>query len=139
MGLINDLPDGLKTLWFDTPLWKILAVVSLSIVAAIIMTLLHRWINTKALEGQILPRFRRLLTPLVSIAVVLMLQQFFDSQVNTSGEFATTVDSFVILVNYLAVVWIFWLTVVILLEWIILSRTSPIRAWMPIFYSWPLR
>ena len=125
MKLVNDLPWSLKRIWLDTPLWKVLTVVILCIAVALVLILLHRRINAKEVEGRIRPRLRRMLTPLMVLTVTWLLNLFFGSQVNISGEFARIVDFFIVLVNYLAIVWIFWLTVVILLEWIILSPKIP--------------
>ena len=53
--------------------------------------------------------------------MVGLLPPFIDQQINTSGIFSNLVDSSTTILLYFAAAWLFWLTVRLLFEWIILS------------------
>lgn len=124
-GLVSALPDILKQTWLETPIWKILTVVILSALATLVLVLLQRAINARALGNKVTLELRRLLTPAAIILAVLTLSSFFAVEVNVVGTFAQTVDFTMTLVIFLAAVWIFWLVLLALSEWIILSPKIP--------------
>jgi len=61
-GLVSALPDGLKQIRLDTPIWKILTVVILSVLATILLLLWHRILHASALQNRIRGQLRRVLT-----------------------------------------------------------------------------
>ena len=124
-GLVSVLPDSLKRIWFDTPIWKVLLVAILGALATLLLVLWHRVINVHASENRIIVRCRHALTPVAIIVVVMTLRSFVAFEVNVVGTFAQSVFFAATLVIYLAVVWIFWLVVLMLFEWIILSPKIP--------------
>jgi MscS family membrane protein len=122
MGLVSALPDSLKRIWFGTPIWKILTAAILILLAALLLVALHRLIHRRAPETMIATRLRLLLTPvMVIIVIVLVLNPLITLQLNLSGSFARSFDSLMMAVTYLAVVRIFWLTVLTFFDWCILS------------------
>ncbi len=124
-ALVSALPDSLKHTWLDTPIWKILTVVILTALATLLLVLWHRVVSLRAPENRIAAQLRRVLTPVAIILVVLTLRPFVAFEVNVTGTFAQTVGSAMTLVDYLASVWIFWLLVLTLFEWVILSPKIP--------------
>ena len=124
-GLVSVLPDSLKRIWFDTPIWKVLLVAILGALATLLLVLWHRVINVRASENRISVRCRHALTPVAIIVVVMTLRSFVAFEVNVVGTFAQSVFFAATLVIYLAVVWIFWLVVLTLFEWIISSPKIP--------------
>jgi len=124
-GLVSALPNVLKQSWLDTPIWKILIAVMLGALAAILLVLWRRVINLRSSQNRIADRLRQVLTPVAIIAVVLALGPFIAVEVNVSGTFARIVDSTTTLLIYLADIWVFWLVVLAIFEWIILSPRIP--------------
>ncbi len=125
VGLVSVLPDVLEQTWLDTPIWKILTVVIVSAAAALLLVLWHRVTNLGTPKNRITAGFRRVLTPAAIILAVLSLRHFFDFEVNVAGTFSRIVNFAEILVIIVAAVWAFWIVVVTLFEWIILSPKIP--------------
>ena len=125
-GLVFALPESLKQSWLDTPIWKILTTVALVLLTVIVLILWDRWVNRRPLHSAIGNRLRRLLTPILTIVVVvLVLQPLIAFEVNVSGAFARVVEAATTVVVYLSVVWIFWATVILLFDWSTLSPRIP--------------
>jgi MscS family membrane protein len=119
--LVQAIPGSLKRTFLDTPIWKIFAVILLTALAILLLTLWHRFVNLLQLKGGLTKSLRNLLTPVAVIWVVHALQPFISFEINVSGRFAEAFDYASTLVIYLTVAWIFWLLVLTLFEWIILS------------------
>ena len=119
--LVAAIPESLKDTWLDTPIWKILFVVLLSMLATFLLWQWHRLINRVEPRNKVTFLLRRLLTPVAVIVVMSILDAFIDVEVNVSGDVVTIVDVAVNVVIYPAAVWIFWLVVLNIFEWIILS------------------
>lgn len=124
-GFVSALPDSLKRIWLDTPIWKILIVVMLSAVATLLLFIWHRLVNYGTLKGEVIRLLRRVLTPLAIIGVILALRPFVAYELNMTGTFSRIVDFTTTLLAYLAMVWIFYDVVLALFEWIILSPKIP--------------
>jgi MscS family membrane protein len=120
-GLVSLLPESLKQIWLDTPLWKILASILLFLVAAIVLVLWHRMINMFAAKERISGALRDLLSPIAIIAVTLALSPIIANEIDVIGQFAHVVNFTTTSLIYLAAVWAFWLAVKTVSEWIILS------------------
>lgn len=123
--LVSALPDSLKHTWLDAPVWKIIVVITLAAVATLLLVLWHRTIDSRPLENKVAIGLRRVLTPAAIILLVLVLRFLIAFEVNVIGTFAQMVDFAMTLVIYLAAVWTFWLVVLTLSEWIILSPRIP--------------
>ncbi|MEE8212801.1 MAG: mechanosensitive ion channel family protein [Acidiferrobacterales bacterium] len=119
--LVAAIPESLKETWLGTPIWKILFVAILSVLATFLLWQWHRMINRVEPRNKVTFLFRRLLTPMAIIVVVSILDSFIYFEVNVSGDVATTVAVAVNVVIYLAAVWTFWLVVLNIFEWIIPS------------------
>jgi MscS family membrane protein len=120
-GFVQAIPGSLKHTLLDTPVWKIFAVLMLIALAILLLTLWHRFVNLVQLKGGLTNSIRNLLTPVAVILVAYVLHPFIAFEVNVSGRFAQAFDYASTLVIYLTVAWIFWLLVLALFEWIILS------------------
>lgn len=124
-GFVSALPDRLKHTWLDAAVWKILMVIIVSALAIFLLYMWRRIINLRVPKGRIAVRFQHLLTPTAIILVVLTLESFFSSEVIVVGTFARMVFFATTLVIYFAAVWVFWLLILTLFEWIILSPKIP--------------
>lgn len=125
LWLVSALPNSLKHTWLDTAVWKIILAVIIGVLVIFLLFLWHRVINWKTPEGSLATRFHRLLLPLAIILFVIPLESFFSHELNVFGTFAQIVDFVTTLVNYFAAVWIFWILVRLIFEWVILSPKIP--------------
>jgi MscS family membrane protein len=124
-ALVELLPDFVKKTALGTPIWKILlSVVALGLVV-IVFVLLQRWISRRTPDSPFTTMMRRMLTPLVAIALTWMLHLFLQVELNTSGAFSRLSDSTLSVVTYVALAWLSWLAVLAAFEWIILSPKIP--------------
>ncbi len=125
LALTTNLPDGLKVRWLDTPVWKILAVVIVFLVGAALLIIWHRFVHRWGARQRVTVPLIHLLSPLAVIVVTLVLRSFVADEIDVAGYFAQAVDVTTTAVIYLAGVWAFWLLVVLVSEWIILSPRIP--------------
>ena len=124
-GLVSLMPESLKQIWLDTPLWKMLASILLFLVAAVLLFLWHRMINMFAAKQRISGALRDLLSPIAIIAVTLALSPIIVDEIDVRGQFAQAVNFTTTSFIYFAAVWAFWLVVKTVSEWIILSPRIP--------------
>jgi len=115
------MPASLWSLWLDTPIWKVMATILIMLIAAILLLLLHRWLSRTEPDSRTGALSWRLIRPVSVMAVVGLLTHFISAQINTSGDFSNLVDSTTTILIYFSAAWLFWLTVRLLFEWIILS------------------
>jgi len=119
-AFVSSLPDGLKRTWFDTPLWKIVTVVLLGLLAVLLVIVGHVLIARRQWKSRIATRPGRLLTPALLLVVILILRPLFAHQVNVSGSFAQFLHVVTTLALYLASAWIWWLAVLVCFEWLLI-------------------
>jgi len=115
------MPKSLWGLWLDTPTWKVIATILLVLIVALLLLRLHRWLSRAAPDTRIGCHTWQLIRPLSVLAAVGLLTSFIEKQINTSGVFSNMVDSSTTILLYFSVAWLFWLTVRLFFEWIILS------------------
>ncbi len=120
-AIVLAMPESLSGLWLDTPIWKVIATILLVLIAVFLLVFLHRWLSRTEPDTRIGALSRRFIRPLSVLAVVALLGPFIENQINTSGDFSNLVDSTTTILIYFSAAWLFWLTVRILFEWIILS------------------
>jgi MscS family membrane protein len=124
-GVLAVMPDGLKSIWLDTPRWKVLAVLVLIILSALLVVFLHRAINRGETDNRLGFLVRRALTPIAILVVVLTLMAFIEHEIKISGRFLEIVNTATIVVIYAAAVWLFWLVALAIFERIIVYRDLP--------------
>jgi MscS family membrane protein len=123
--IVAAMPPVLRALWLDTPAWKVLTtlvVAALSIVLVLAVRRLSRRARTDSRAG------RLLVQTVVPLAVLLLSQAAlpaFMFQLNASGQFADIINSTKTILNYLAYAWLFWISIRLVFEWVILSPRIP--------------
>jgi MscS family membrane protein len=122
---VRAMPDSLKGTWYGTPVWKVLVVLLVSVLAGLLIGMIHQLVARKATDKKIGSLSWRLLRPVSIIAVVMLFSRFIDFELIISGGFSTTVDLTETLLIYFAFAWIFWIAVRIFFEWLILSPRIP--------------
>jgi len=119
--LVSAIPEPLNAVIFDTPVWK---VVSVLITALIAFPLFGRWyhfLDARRGQGALRRKLINSIWPLTVILAILVLQPFFDYQINPTGTFAVFASSCLTTLRYLAAAYFLWLLVQAFFEWIILS------------------
>ena len=124
-GIVRAIPDPLRDLWLDTPIWKVGAM--LAVIAALAAVL----VGVERVRSAIRPnsRMRRLalqsVLPVTLLLAASVALPFVGFQINVSGRFATIIGSLQAAFAYVAYAWLFWLSIRILFEWVILSPRIP--------------
>jgi MscS family membrane protein len=107
--LLKAVPENLMQPVLGTPIWKIIAVVVLTIIVALLLLLWNHATRSPTWgRGMVGDRWRRLLSPLAVLVAAFSLHYFFASQIVVAGQFATIVFETLTLVMYLAMAWAFW-------------------------------
>ena len=124
-AVVDAMPPSLRALWLDTPAWKAIAVLALTVIAGTVILIVHQIINRYQIKNRTGHLLRRTLTPALLFIILTALDLFFSSQIDLSGRFSTIVDFSMTLFVYLAVTWIYWCIIRIAFELLILSPTIP--------------
>ena len=109
--LIAALPDQLKHSVLGTPIWKVVLVLAACLVIGIALRQLDR-LTASALENT----WPNLLTPAALLGSVLFLKQVIVFQINPTGWFAGPTDVAATVLGHLAMAWLVWTTIRVLLE-----------------------
>ena len=120
-AVVLAMPRSLWNLWLDTPIWKVIATILVVLIAALLLVGLHRWLARTEPDTRVGALSWSLLRPISIMAVAGLLIPFVDGQINTSGAFSTVVDMTTTVLIYFTTAWLFWLSVRLFFEWIILS------------------
>ena len=123
--LVNILPDELKVPVLDTPLWKVIATLSIVLFLAAVVLLLRRFTEPKREEYSPASYLRRLLMPVVMMVAVIGAKFLISEQVNVIGDFAKMMEFMLAIAFYVAGAWAAWLAICLVIEWIIQSPTIP--------------
>ena len=110
-AVLRHMPQGLRDVWLDTPLWKVIAVVLVSILTLFMLFLFHRLINRHKKDNRVGVLLRRALSPIAIIAAVLFLKDFIAHQINVSGSFSGVVDIMMTVLLHASAIWLFWLVI----------------------------
>lgn len=119
------LPESLMRTWLDTPIWKVLTVVFITLLSGLLLVGVHRLLAKAGFEGNLTQLMGRLLEPTLLITILTYLQHFLSNELIIIGQFSTIVTFVRILLLYCALAWIFWIVTRIFFEFIILSPRIP--------------
>jgi MscS family membrane protein len=120
-GLVRSMPEPLKRLWLDTPIWKVAATFLVIAASVVGLGAAQRFL------GEVEPRNRlarlavRTILPLLLLAAAAAALPYLGFQINLSGRFADIVAALQALLGHVAYAWLFWIGVRMAFEWIILS------------------
>ncbi len=120
-GILQAMPPALKTLWLDTPKWKVLMLGAVGLLGLALLVGVSRVIRALPQRDRVRAILMRLLLPIAVIVVVTRLVPFLSAQINLSGRFANMVATGQTVLAYLALAWIVWLAVRLVVEMIIRS------------------
>ena len=116
----------------DTPVWKVIATISVILLLVSAVLVLRRLTEPKPEEYSPASYVRRLLMPAAMIMAIFGAKFLVSEQINVIGTFAEMVEFTLAIVFYFAAAWATWFAIFVVMEWIISSRGSLIRASMPI-------
>ena len=120
-ALIAIMPERLRNLWLNTPIWKVVLMVLSLMICFCLLILFHRRLSRTESNTRFSALGWRLTRPVSLVVVFGLLIPFIDRQVNTSGDFSRIVDTTITGFYYLSAAWLFWLVVRLFFEWLILS------------------
>ena len=117
-----NIPAPLQEVWLKTPIWKVIAVILMTLLAAVLLIVFHRLVNRKTAKGQLSAALRRALTPIAILLFFSWFSNFITLQINVAGGFATIVETTATIIMYLAAAWLAWLLLRALFAGIVRSR-----------------
>ncbi|MCP4200153.1 MAG: hypothetical protein GY762_23670, partial [Proteobacteria bacterium] len=91
-AVLRLVPQSVRDFWLDTPKWKVITVVLVSVLATLLLFVFHRAINRRETDNRVGFLLRRILTPIAILVVVWSLKNFIAYQINVSGAFSSVVD-----------------------------------------------
>ncbi|HSM73258.1 MAG TPA: mechanosensitive ion channel family protein [Desulfobacterales bacterium] len=121
-----NIPAPLQEVWLKTPIWKVIAVILMTVLAAVLLTFFHRMVNRKTAKGQLSAALRRTLAPIAILLFFYWFSKFITFQINVAGGFARIVETTVTIIMYLAAAWLAWLLLRALFAGIVRSRSIPV-------------
>ena len=122
LGLVQALPEGLKPVWLGTPIWKVLAAVTIIVVWIFFIWSFRNLIRIWKPNSKLFCACRDLLVPIAIALTADALLAFFAFQLNIAGAFGIALDNLFSVVNYLVAVWAFWIAAIAIGE---LTVSSP--------------
>ena len=105
---IAKLPDFMKRSVLDTPIWKILIVLLLSVASGVVLRIWHRLLVEWMTDDPVKIVRLKILSPIGIMIALLWLQYVFSFQVNTTGRFFNLTEFCLVVVFYLAATGAFW-------------------------------
>ncbi len=124
-AVLRIVPQSLRDFWLDTPKWKVMAVVLLSVLATLLLFVFHRAINRRETDNRVGFLLRRALTPIAILVVVWSLDDFIAHQIFVSGAFSTVVGDMATILIHAGAVWLLWLVMLAIFERIVQTRDIP--------------
>lgn len=115
-ALTDGMPDSLNRPLFGTPLWKVMAVVVLAVLAGVLLWLWNRITTVPAWGGLVGERWRQLLSPVALLLLAVALQYLAATQIVLLNPFAAFTYAVLTVIAYLAVAWGFWAFVLAVFE-----------------------
>lgn len=123
--LVPSLPDGLKRTVLDTPVWKVIATISIILLLVTAVLVLRRLTEPRPEEYSPASYVRRLLMPAAMIMAIYGAKFLVSEQINVIGTFAEMVEFTLATVFYFAAAWATWFAIFVVMEWIIESPRIP--------------
>lgn len=120
-GVVRAVPEALKRLWLDTPIWKVVAALALTLGLTAALGAAQRGLGAVAPAGRIARLAVGALLPLLLLGAVGAVLPYAAFQLNLSGRFADGFAAGLALVAHVAWAWLYWIAVRMGVEWIILS------------------
>jgi MscS family membrane protein len=122
---LSALPDSFKLQVLDTPIWKAIVIVVISLIAVLLLLWFHRALDKANPEGRLWALLLRLMRPASLLAVIAALNFYFHTQVVVTGDFERLIDFVFALIFYASAAWAFWLLVLAFFEGVVVDPRFP--------------
>ena len=116
--ILTAVPRSLLATWFDTPIWKVLLLAFLFLLAIWLVVRVYKITGRRKSTGK-LQYLSSLATPSATLIIMLVLDHFAVQQLYVTGRYSTLVDFVIIIGLYFSLSWIFWFLMTVAFEWII--------------------
>lgn len=123
--LVASIPEFLKTPIFGAAGWKLIIAVSCTALAMILIWIWHHFLIARQYTGRIGKELANLMLPLGVMLLAKLLDMVCRYQLNLTGAASNFVTATVTVATYLAGLWIFWLSLKVFAEALILSPKIP--------------
>lgn len=110
-GTAQAMPEALRDLALDTPVWKIILTVLIGLALAGGIALAQWLLAGRRSDRSVLAILRRGVAPVLIVLAAGWLGPFLQYQISPSGAFAALADGTLVVVAYIAFLWIAWLAV----------------------------
>lgn len=120
-GIVRAVPPSMTRLWLDTPIWKVVSMSALIVVATLLILALRKMLRVIPVKDRANSILLRLPLPVAVLSTVTIITPFLSRQINISGQFANIIATGETVVAYLSIAWGLWLAVRLVVEWIIRS------------------
>jgi MscS family membrane protein len=120
-ALVRAIPQPMKALWLDTPVWKVLAIGAVVAVLLFLLVTFHTRVPRSDRRGRVTMILQTSLTPVMVLACTQLVLPFVLNQINASGSFAAIIGTGETVFTYFAYAWLLWLSVRLFFEWLIRS------------------
>jgi len=125
-ALVTALPAWSRVVVFDTPLWKLLAVLLIAVLSAAAIVLLYRWVRPSSWEDHSpAAHLRRLVIPVGVYLLALGFRPFLDIQLNLQGDAADGMALALSMARTVSAALTVYIAVMLVAEWIISSPRIP--------------
>ncbi len=117
--LIRALPDAANTRVLGSPLWKSVVALLGAMLIVLLAVLWHRWIGGRGPSDTVRGHVFAATTPLLVLILLSIYGNFMGTQVNYGGQLAELVVLGTTISFWIAVAWLFYELVGLVLEWVI--------------------
>ncbi len=116
--ILTAVPRSLLATWFDTPIWKVLLLTLVFLLAIWLVVGVYKITGQCKSTGK-LQYLSNFAAPVAALIILLVLNHFADRQLYVTGRFSTLVDFVIIVGLCLSLSWVFWFLMTVAFEWII--------------------
>jgi MscS family membrane protein len=123
--VVASMPLALRTLWLDTPAWKVITTILATLALVAIIIAIYRVMQARAPKSRMGRLMLQATLPITILLVTSLALPAFAFQINVSGRFADVLTALKSLMSYTAYAWLFWISTLVIFETIILSPRIP--------------
>lgn len=124
-AFVEAMPERLKSLWLDTPAWKVIATIVAAAILLAIAVIINKTVLWLRPEARLTQLALNSILPIALLIVASLLLPAFSFQINVSGRFSDGLALFKTILSFISVAWLFWISIKLIFEFVILSPRIP--------------